>query len=263
MNIELTDPNPIKLPHYWIPLNKRHIIDKAVDELLDAKIIRPSNSPYSFPVVLINKAKDNSVRFCIDYRRLNSITKEISYPLEHIDDILASLGQCKYFSSLDLKSGYYQIGMAEQDKEKTAFVSHRGLFEFNVLSFGLCNGPAKFSQLMSIVLNGIKNEYAIAYLDDVIVFSRTFDEHLIHLQDVLDRLRKANLRLKLAKCSFLKPELLYLGHIVNADGIKPNPEKVEVMHKMQPPTNVKGVAYGKYRKENHTGWDVAQDKKVL
>ena len=241
MNIELTDPNPIKLPPYRIPLNKRHIIDKAVDELLDAKIIRPSNSPYSFPVVLINKAKDNSVRFCIDYRRLNSITKKISYPLEHIDDILASLGQCKYFSSLDLKSGYYQIGMAEQDKEKTAFVSHRGLFEFNVLSFGLCNGPAKFSQLMSIVLNGIKNEYAIAYLDDVIVFSKTFDEHLIHLQDVLDRLRKANLRLKLAKCSFLKPELLYLGHIVNADGIKPNPEKVEVMRKMQPPTNVKGV----------------------
>ena len=175
--------------------------------MLDAGVIHRSRSSWSFPVVIVDK-KDGSKRFCLDFRRLNKVTKKNSYPLPLIDDILALLGKAKYFTSLDLKSGYWQVAMDEKDKEKTAFACHKGLFEFNVMPFGLSNAPAVFQELMSVVLQGC-HDFSTAYLDDIMIFSPTLEEHLEHICVIFDRLRKHNLKLKLKKCSFLKSETHY------------------------------------------------------
>ena len=239
MKIDTGSTKPIKLRPYRTPIKNREVIDKAVDEMLDADVVRRSNSPWSFPVVIVDK-KDGTKRFCIDFRKLNQVTKKNSYPLPLIDDILALLGKAKFFTSLDLKSGYWQVLMDEKDKEKTAFACHRGLFEFNVMPFGLSNAPAVFQELMSIVLNGC-NDFAIAYLDDILIFSETFEEHMFHLNNIFERLSQHGLKLKLKKCSFLQTEVNYLGFIIDKDGIKPNQEKVEAIRALPAPTCVKEV----------------------
>ena len=167
MKIDTGNICPIKLRPYRTPLNNRRVIDDAVDEMIDAKIIQRSQIPWSLPVVIVDK-KDGSKRFCVDFRKLNQITKKNSYPLPVIDDILAILGKAKYFTSLDLKSGYWQVLMNKEEKEKTAFASHRGLFEFNGMPFGLSNAPAVFQELMSIVLHGL-GHFVVAYLDYILV----------------------------------------------------------------------------------------------
>jgi hypothetical protein len=207
--------------------------------MLDANIIRRSRSPWSFPVVIVDK-KDGSKRFCVDFRKLNQITKKNSYPLPLIDDILALLGNAKFFSSLDLKSGYWQVLMDERDKEKTAFACHKGLFSFEKMPFGLCNAPSIFQELMAHVLAEC-TDFATAYLDDILVFSSTFEEHLAHLNVLFEKLRKHPLKLKLKKCGFLKTETNYLGFIINKDGIKPDQKKVEAIRSLPVPTCVKEV----------------------
>ena len=239
MKIDTGSADPIKLRSYRTPLNNRKIIDETIDEMLDAKVIRRSRSPWSFPVVIVDK-KDGSKRFCVDFRKLNQVTKKNSYPLPVIDDILALLGKAKYFTSLDLKSGYWQVLMNESDKEKTAFACHRGLFKFNVMPFGLSNAPAVFQELMSVVLQGL-GDFAIAYLDDILVFSPTLEDHLQHLDTIFDRLRKHDLKLKLKKCNFLESETNYLGFIIGKDGIKPDPKKVEAIRSLPIPTCVREV----------------------
>ena len=198
--------------------------------MLETGIFSRSRSPWSFPVLIVDK-KDGSKRFCVDFRKLNQVTKRNSYPLSVIDDILALLGKSKYFSSLDLKSGYWQVSMNEHDKEKTAFACHRGLFKFNVMPFGLSNASAVFQELMAVVLQGI-GTFSIAYLDDILVFSPTLEDHLKHLDIVFDRLRQHDLKLKLKKCMFLESETQYLGFIINKDGIKPEPKKVEAIRSL-------------------------------
>lgn len=207
--------------------------------MLEAGVIRRSKSPWSFPVIIVDK-KDGSKRFCVDFRKLNQVTKPNSYPLPLIDDILALLGKAKYFTSLDLKSGYWQVLMDENDKEKTAFACHRGLFEFNVMPFGLTSAPAVFQELMAIVLQGL-NHYATAYLDDILIYSETLEDHLVHLQNVFNRLREHGLKLKLKKCSFLRSETHYLGFIINSRGIQPDPQKVEAIKSLPAPTCVREV----------------------
>ena len=239
MRIDTGDTKPIKLRPYRTPIKNREVIDKAVDEMLDAEVIRRSNSPWSFPVVIVDK-KDGTKRFCVDFRKLNQVTKKNSYPLPLIDDILALLGKAKFFTSLDLKSGYWQVLMDEKDKEKTAFACHRGLFEFNVMPFGLSNAPAVFQELMSIVLNGC-NAFAIAYLDDILIFSETFDEHMLHLNTIFERLAQHGLKLKLKKCSFIQKSVNYLGFVIDQDGIKPDQKKVEAIRALPVPTCVKEV----------------------
>jgi hypothetical protein len=239
MTIDTGHHAPIKLRPYRTPLQNRKVIDNAIDEMLDAKIIRRSRSPWSFPIVIVGK-KDGTKRFCVDFRQLNKITKKNSYPLPLIDDILALLGRAKYFTSLDLKSGYWQVSMEEHDKQKTAFSCHRGLFEFNKMPFGLCNAPSIFQELMSIVLEGLGN-FSTAYLDDILVYSATLDEHLKHLQIVFNRLRTHSLKLKLKKCSFLQKETTYLGFVINEYGVKPDPSKVKAIQSLQSPINVKQV----------------------
>ena len=152
MQIDTRNNEPIKMRPYRTPIKNREVIDKAVKEMLDTDIIRRSRSPWSFPVVIVDK-KDGSKRFFVDFRRLNKITVKNCYPLPLIDDILALLGKSKYFTSLDLKSGYWQVAMDEKDKQKTAFACHKGIYEFNVMPFGLSNAPAVFQELMSVVLH--------------------------------------------------------------------------------------------------------------
>ena len=239
MKLDTGEHPPIKMKPYRTPLNKRAVIDNAVDEMLEAGIIRRSRSPWSFPVVVVDK-KDGSKRFCVDFRQLNKITKPISYPLPVIDDILARLGEAKYFTTLDLKSGYWQVLMDERDREKTAFACHRGLFEFLVMPFGLSGAPPVFMELMNIVSEGLE-DFAIPYLDDIIIFSASPDEHLSHLRAVFNKIREHGLKMKLKKCNFFQTETKYLGFTINGEGIQPDPETVEAIREMAVPSNVREV----------------------
>ncbi|PIK40687.1 hypothetical protein BSL78_22442 [Apostichopus japonicus] len=173
--------------------------------MLEGGIIQPSSSPWSSPIVLVTK-KNGSTRFCVDYRRLNDITIKDSYPLPRIDDSLDALSGAKWFSTLDMKSGYWQVEMDPHDKSKTAFITTSGLYEVNVLPFGLCNAPATFQRLMERVLKGLHWQTCLLYLDDIIVFSKTFDEELVRLTQVFNRIKEAGLKLNLrnAVCSSQK-----------------------------------------------------------
>ena len=176
----------------------------------------------------------------MDFRKLNQVTKKNSYPLPLIDDILALLGKTKFFTSLDLKSGYRQVAMDEKDKEKTAFACHKGLFEFNVMPFDLSNASAVFQELMTVVLQGC-NEFATAYLDDILIFSGTLEEHLKHLSIIFDKLRQHRLKLNLKKCGILKLETNYLGFVISEEGVKPDEKKIEAIRSLPEPVCVREV----------------------
>ena len=240
MKIDTGTHQPIKQRPYKIAYSQRAEIEKQIDNMLASDIIRPSSSPWASPLVIVPK-KDGTKRMCVDFRKLNNITVKNSYPLPDIADILSSLKNAKIFSCLDLRSGYWQIEVEEKDREKTAFVCHMGLFEFNVMPFGLCDAPPVFQDLMNKVLGKALNRFAFAYLDDIIVYSSSVEEHIEHLQYVFDRLREANLRCKPSKCEFAKTTISYLGHVVSENGITPDPEKVAVIHKLHPPQTVKEV----------------------
>ena len=201
MHIETGKCSPIKKRPYRTPLNNRRIVDNAIDEMLEAGIIERSKSAWAFPLVVVKK-KDGSQRMCVDFRSLNQIVQPVSFPLPLIDDILSRLGGTKYFTTLDLKSGYWQVQLDEDSKEKTAFTCHKGLFQFNVMPFGLSNAPAVFQELMNIVLQGCE-EFATAYLDDILIFSSSVKDHLEHIQFVFDKIREHGLKLKMKKMHFL------------------------------------------------------------
>ena len=187
--------------------------------MLSSNVIRPLNSQWASPVVMVRK-KDGSLRFCVDFRQLNAATVKDAHPLPRIDDLLDALHGAKWFSTVDLKSGYWQVPITEQDKAKTAFRTSSGqLFEFNQVPFGLCNAPATFSRLMDHVLAGLHWETCLFYLDDIIVFSSTWEEHLARLRQVFQRLRHANLKLGADKCTFADKEVSYLGHRVTKEGL--------------------------------------------
>ena len=188
-----------------------------IQQMLTSNVIHPSNSPWASPVVMVRK-KDGSLRFCVDFRQLNAATVKDAHPLPRIDDLLNALHGAKWFSTLDLK-----VPITEQDKAKTAFRTSSGqLFEFNQVPFGLCNAPATFSRLMDRVLAGLHWETCLFYLDDIIVFSSTWEEHLARLRQVFERLRHANLKLGADKCTFAAKEVNYLGHRVTEKGLLPD-----------------------------------------
>ena len=176
-------------------------------------VIEPSASTWSSPVVLVKK-KDGSLRFCVDYRKLNDVTVKDSYPLPRIDDSVEALAGARWFSTLDLKSGYWQVELDDQAKEKTAFSIGTGLWQFTVMPFGLSNAPATFERLMEQVLAGLPLNTALIYLDDVLVARRTFAEHIANLRVVFQRFRRASLKLNPKKCSLLQKQVKYLGHVV-------------------------------------------------
>ena len=211
-----------------------------MNEMLKDGIIRPSDSPWASPITLVPK-KDGTTRFCVDYRKLNAITKKDSHPLPYIQDVFDQLAGAKIFSTLDLRSGYWQIPMDAESIPKTAFQCHLGLFEFVRLPFGLTNAPAIFQRQMNKVLSGLIGKICMVYLDDVVIFSQTEALHQKHLQQVLDRLRAAGLQLKPSKCHFCLPEIELLGYRVSADGITPLPDRVSAIVNLEHPTDQKGV----------------------
>ena len=194
--------------------------------MLAIGIIQESNSAWSSPTVLVKK-KDGTRRFCIDYRRLNQVRKVDAYPLPHIEDSLNTLGGARFFCSLDLASRYWQIEMDAADREKTAFVTQGGLYEFRVIPFGLVNAPATFERLMERVLRGIAWSECLVYLDDILVFGPNFGMTLARLESLLDRLGEAGLKLKAKKCQLFQEEIPFLGHIVSAAGIGGDPVKCQ------------------------------------
>lgn len=203
----------------------RKIIQNLADDMLESGIIEVSDSPWGAPVVLIKK-KDGSWRFCVDYRGLNDITIKDVYPLPRINDILGKLEGAEYFSIMDLQSGYHQLPLRKEDREKTAFITADGLYHFKVLPFGLTNGPSSFQRAMDVILGGLRWTSCLVYLDDVVVYAPTFKTHLHRLQLVLSCLAKAGLKLKATKCQFAMTTLKVLGHVVSKKGIAPDPEKI-------------------------------------
>ncbi|CAG2203350.1 Transposon Ty3-G Gag-Pol polyprotein,Retrovirus-related Pol polyprotein from transposon opus,Retrovirus-related Pol polyprotein from transposon 297,Retrovirus-related Pol polyprotein from transposon 17.6,Transposon Ty3-I Gag-Pol polyprotein [Mytilus edulis] len=235
-SIDTQGHGAVKQRPYRVPFSQREEIRTQIQDMLDRDIIRPSHSCWASPVILVRK-KDNTQRFCVDFRKLNTLTKKDVYPLPRIDDMVEAFRNSKYFSVMDVAQGYFQVPVDEKDKEKTAFVTAEGLYEFNCMPYGVCNGPSTFQRLMDLLLAGIQWKSALVYIDDLIVFSSSFDEHLCRLREVFGRLRNANLKLKKKKCAFMKSEVSFLGHIVSADGIKADPGKVEAVDKFPTPRN--------------------------
>mgnify|MGYP005952035073 CR=1 FL=1 len=219
---------------------QRKIVEREIENMLQNDIIEPSDSPYASPVCLVKK-KDDSVRFSIDYCRLNSQTKKDAFPLPRIDESLESLTGARWFSTLDMASGYWQCKMAEKDKIKTAFTTHKGLYQFKVLPFGLCNAPATFQRLVNLVLGKFQWQKCLCYLDDIIVFGDTFELALENLQAVFNSLRKANLKLKPKKCVLFQNHVKFLGHVVSDQGISCDEDKIQTVLDWPIPSNVSEV----------------------
>ena len=237
MSIETEGP-PIFQRAYRAPLTKRQVIDDAVDEMLSDGVISPSNSPWASPVTLAPK-KDGGYRVCIDYRRMNAVTKKDRYPLPHIQDIFDTVGCGKIFTTLDLKSGYWQLPVAEADREKTAFVCHRGQFQYNRVSFGLANAPSFFQRTMNHILAPLLGKCVLIYIDDLVIYSSSKAQHLRDLEQVFVLLDQFNLKLKRSKCEFGKPRVELLGYQIDARGIAPLPEKTAAIRDLPAPRNLK------------------------
>ena len=239
--IHLTDEHPFKEPFRKIPPALIQEVREHLKEMMEIGAIRESTSPFSSNVVIVRK-KDGSIRFCIDFRKLNQRTIKDAYPIPRIDDTLHSLAGSKYFTTLDLKSGYWQVELRECDKAKTAFrVGSLGFFECNRMPFGLCNAPATFQRLMERCMGDLNLRDCLIYLDDIIIFSSTFEEHLQRLQAVFENLEKHNLKLKPSKCEFFKERVVYLGHLVSAEGIHVDPTKTEAVINWPVPKCTKDV----------------------
>ena len=181
--IDTGDSVPIKQAARRVPFALRKTVEDMVQNMLEQGVIKPSSSPWFSPVVFVEK-KDGSKRFCVDYRRLNSVTKMDVFPLPRVDDTLDSLAQSQYFTTLDLASGFWRVHMDASSQEKTAFATHSGLYEFKVMPFGLCNSPATFQRLMESVLSGLTQNICMVYIDDVLVIGKNFTEHLDNLRKV-------------------------------------------------------------------------------
>ncbi len=221
-----------------MPLHCRDEMTKLVDDMQQQEIIQPSQSPWASPVVLVQK-KDGSTRFCVDYRRLNRSTKKDCYPLPRVDDILDTLAEAQWFSTIDLASGYWQVEVQPDDREKTAFefVTQQGLYEFRVMPFGLCNAPSTFQHLMELVLAGLQWESCLVHIDDIAVYGQTIQEHLQRLQRVMERLREAHQKINPKKCKLFQRSASFLGHTISGEGVSTDESKVECIEKWPMPNN--------------------------
>ncbi|XP_025016786.1 uncharacterized protein LOC112538932 [Tetranychus urticae] len=238
--IETGNHPPIAQSPYSQSEQKREITKQTVAELLRDGIIVDSFSPWCSPVVLVSK-KTGDWRMCVDYRKLNAITVKDSYPIPNINVSLDALKGSQYFSLLDLRSGYHQVELAKEDRQKSAFVTSFGMYEYVTMPFGLCNAPATFQRLMNCCLSGLKYSCCLVYIDDIIVFSKTIEEHFVRLKAVFNRLRAAGLTLKPDKCFFFKRKILYLGHIISYAGQEPDPEKIRAVKNFPIPLTLRDI----------------------
>lgn len=230
MVIKLKDFEPVVYRPYRLSYADRQLVRNMIQEMLDYNIVRESNSPYASPIVLVQK-KTGEKRLCVDY----SIKEH--YPLPRIEDQLDVLAGNKLFTTLDLASGYYQIPIAEQSKDKTAFVTPDGQFEYNRMPFGLVNAPSVFQRTINKILNDARVKYALVFMDDILIPSKSFEEGLARLEEVLELLKKGGLTLKLSKCRFFFDKLDYLGFEISAEGIRPGSLKTDAVSKFPTPQN--------------------------
>ncbi|GJV52907.1 zinc finger, CCHC-type containing protein [Tanacetum coccineum] len=239
--IELvTGAAPVARSPYRLAPSEMQELSRQLQEMQDKGFIRPSHSPWGAPVLFVKK-KDGSFRMCIDYRELNKLTVKNRYPLPRIDDLFDQLQGSRYFSKIDLRSGYHQLRVHEEDIPKTAFRTRYGHFEFTVMPFGLTNAPAVFMDLMNRVCKPYLDKFVIVFIDDILIYSKSKEEHEVHLRLVLELLRKEKLYAKFSKCEFWLQEVHFLGHVVNQNGIHVDPGKIEAVKNWEAPTSPTGV----------------------
>lgn len=248
----VTGARPVSVRPYRYPPALKDEIEKQVAEMLKLGIIRPSSSPFSSPVLLVNK-KDGSWRLCVDYRYLNALTVKNKFPIPVFDQLMDELCQASWFTTLDLISGYHQIRLKAGEEFKSAFQTHHGHFEFLVMAFGLTGAPGTFQGAMNSTLAPLLRKCVIVFFDDILIYSKSYEEHLIHLQEVLSLLAKDQWHVKLSKCKFAQRKIGYLGHVISEEGVATDDAKIQAIVSWPTPQNVKelrsflGLA-GYYRK---------------
>ena len=230
---------PVRQPVRRQPIARREVEREEIRKMLEKGVIEPSNSPWSSPIVLVQKANGGGIRFCLDYRVLNDLTKKDAYPLPRTDELLENLANSKWYSTMDLNSGFWQVGMAPEDREKTAFATSLGLFQWTVMPFGLANSPSTWERLMEDVLRGLQWVELFLYMDDIISPSNNIEQGLQRLRNIFTRLRDANLKLKPSKCCFFQKQAKFLGHVVSEKGISTDPTKVDAIKSWPVPRSVK------------------------
>lgn len=238
--INLVDEAPVNLPYRRIPPTQYKEVKEHISQLLKKGVIQESSSSYASPVVVVRKS-DGSIRLCVDYRKLNQKTKRDAFPLPRIDESFDALRGARFFSSIDLASGYHQVAVAECDRHKTAFTTPFGLYEHLRMPMGVCNGPATFQRLMQATMNDLIFQILLVYLDDILLFSETFTSHLERLDIVLKRLQQTGLKVKVEKCHFLQERVTFLGHQISAEGISTDPNKISAVKEWPVPTTLKGL----------------------
>ena len=234
------DHHPIRQQPRRVPHHLLGEVDRQLDEMLDQGLIQESTSPWASPVVLAKK-KNGEVRFCIDYRGLNMISRHDAYPIPRVDDALGSLKGARWFSTLDLASAYWQIPMDPESSQKAAFTTHRGLFEPKRMPFGLRSAPATMQRLMSTLFKSMTWKMVLVYLDDIVIYSDTVEQHLKRMDLVFAKIREAKLKLKPSKCHFLRESVEYLGHVVSSSGVSTSPRVVQAVMEYAQPQDVSGV----------------------
>ena len=236
----IPETEPISIPPYRMAPAELRELKAQLEDLLSKGFIRPSISPWGAPVLFVKK-KDGSLRLCIDYRQLNRVTIRNQYPLPRIDELFDQLQGSRVYSKIDLRSGYHQLRVRESDVPKTAFRTRYGHYEFLVMPFGLTNAPAAFMDLMNRVFQPYLDRFVIVFIDDILVYSGSSEEHSEHLRIVLQTLRERQLYAKLSKCQFWLDRVAFLGHVISAEGVSVDPQKIEAVVNWKPPKNVSEV----------------------